>query len=203
MKPHDIPKILHGRIPSSANAPERKTSLSSETKFSLKCLHEHFENNSEMDAVIRVSTFVMQAVNGLDVTVRLQPSIENHPVFTDFYFVFSNENKPLSFIEVKNSSLSCILGSQSLQVAQCLREAHILTARLTTTIPFILTNSFHWSFGLASRKGSKIEIQEHFYILIDLSKPNDDMERLMDAIKMTIQGVWPLQAMVEQHVEEN
>ena len=37
-----------------------------------------------MEAVFVVATIVIQAVDGLELKVYLQPSIEGHPVFTDF-----------------------------------------------------------------------------------------------------------------------
>ena len=55
-----------------------------------------------MEAVLRVSLLVMQAIDKLDITVELQPSIQGYPCFTDFAFIFKNSDYPISFIEVKN-----------------------------------------------------------------------------------------------------
>ena len=67
----------------------------------------------------------MQAVRGLQVTVQLQPSVENHPIFTDVYIMIQEKGEGVAFIEVKNPTIAVHLESESPAVAQTLREAHM------------------------------------------------------------------------------
>lgn len=71
--------------------------------------------------------------------MQLQPSMSNHPTFTDFQFVISTPKKVLGFIEVKKGSVATLLEIETNATAQALREAHILLN--DSPIPFILTNS--------------------------------------------------------------
>ncbi len=71
----------------------------------------------------------MDAVAGTDTkNSEVQPSVEGHSTFTDFYFVITRDGEevPLAFIEVTNTSIAVDLGSQLKPVAQAIREAHIL-----------------------------------------------------------------------------
>ena len=66
----------------------------------------------------------------------------------------------VAFIEVKNPTIAVDLEIQGRAVAQALREAHILlTSSSQDSIPFILTNGYGWSFGLANLKGTKIDFE--------------------------------------------
>lgn len=61
----------------------------------------------EMEAVLRVAVLVLQAVGDMtNITVQLQPSVNSHSTFTDFYFVIKS-NAGLSFI--KPFSLSVVI----------------------------------------------------------------------------------------------
>ena len=62
-------------------------------------IQQHFKRTSEMEAVLRVSLLVMQAVDKLDITVELQPSIQGYPCFTDFAFIFKNSDYSISFVQ--------------------------------------------------------------------------------------------------------
>ena len=192
----DVRKIMDGVMPRAVAAPQRKVELTDYTKESLKCLDRHFENTSEMEAVLRVAIIVIQAVSGLGVKVSLQPAIECHPTFTDFYFVIEEGEVPLAFIEVKNSGKAVHLGAHTPEVAQTLREAHIIMAKLEswTPIPFILTNSFTWSFGLAEKKTQcKIGIKERFFISADVENTSSsEIEQVMHAVQAIVKGEWPL-----------
>ena len=178
-------------------APQERSTLTNHTKETLECLHTNFAFTSETDALLRVATIVMQAVRGLQVTVKLQPSVENHPIFTDVYIVIQENDEGIAFIEVKNPTIAVHLESKSPAVAQTLREAHILTTahQGRATIPFILTNGFGWSFGLAHRKGPKIEIKRRFFISVNLDHPdvkqNQPIEQVIHALTTIIQGKWP------------
>ena len=55
-----------------------------------------------MEANARVLLLVLDAVSQCnDVIINLQPSVEGHPVFTDFCFITRDERSPLSLIEAK------------------------------------------------------------------------------------------------------
>ena len=83
MRWQDVCKIMDGEMCDISKAPLERLEQTKHTEESLACLRSHFAFTSEMDTLLRVATVVMQAVNGLAVTVHIQPSLENHPVFTD------------------------------------------------------------------------------------------------------------------------
>lgn len=61
---------------------------------------------------------------------------------------------------MKKTDISCNLLLHSDNVAQVLREAHIvLQNRETTSLTFVLTNSIDWSFGVAKKYSNKIEVE--------------------------------------------
>ena len=55
----------------------------------------NFRNVTEMEAVMRVGVVVLCAVKDLEVTVQLQPSLTNHPTFTDFLFVVKSTGQAI------------------------------------------------------------------------------------------------------------
>ena len=123
-----------------------------------------------------------------------------HSTFTDFYFVITRDGEgvPLAFIEVKNTSIAVDFGSQLKPVAQAIREAHIVCETISNQqdiqVPFILTNTTFWSFGLAKRAGGgKIFIEDRFQVIIDLHETDStELQKLISATKKVIQGNWPL-----------
>ena len=125
-----------------------------------------------MEAVIRVAVIVLDAVIDTNLTVQLQPSVKYHTTFTDFYFIIKEYGAeiPKAFIEVKNTSVSVAIGLDIKPVAQALREAQIISEMLPSTIntiPFIITNSNYWSFGLAQRAGGgKIPLRNIFILFL-------------------------------------
>ena len=65
---------------------------------------------------------------------------------------------PLLFIEVKSFQVSPTLDTQGSIIAQALREAHTLlcedclrSGATALELPFIVTNSKYWSFGLVKK----------------------------------------------------
>lgn len=123
-------------------------------------LEKIFANKSEMDACIRIIFllyYVFRNVKGLQ--IEAQPSFSGHSTFTDFIIRLSVNDKILLLIEVKRSDINTSLRLRNKETAQIIREVHIaLATRDDSELPFLLTNSIDWSFGLARRKGSKIEI---------------------------------------------
>ncbi len=199
MEWNDVVKIMEREMPSRKDANITGTTPSNHTVHSLRCLQDNFRNTSEMEAVLRVAIIVMDAVAGTDIKIQLQPSV-SHSTFTDHYFIITRDGEevPLAFIAVKNTSIAVDFGSQLKPVAQALREAHIvcetLSNRQDIQVPFILTNSTFWSFGLAKRAGGgKIFIEDRFHLVIDLSKTDStELQKLISATKKVIQGNWPL-----------
>ena len=60
-------------------------------------------------------------------------------------------------IEVKRSTIYASIHLKSKEAAQMFREVHIVTEN-KSTIPFLLTNSVIWHFGIAQRVGNKVSI---------------------------------------------
>ena len=155
-----------------------------------------FRNSTEAEAMIRVIGFVSHAAFGIDdVQIQLQASIQGHPIFKDIFVVFKKK-RPCCFMEVKKSTVYPKLTNDSDETAQALREAHILLCESRDyeieEIPFVLTNSYVWKFGLAKRKMLKIELKKVMTISIDY----EDRERtywkeLNSALRSVIQGKFP------------
>ena len=156
----------------------------------------NFRNTTEAEAMIRVIGFVSHAAFGIDdVKIQLQASIQGHPTFTD-NLVVSKKKRPCCFMEVKKYTVYPGLAKDSNGAAQALREAHILLCESRDyeieEIPFVLTNSCVWTFGLAKRKMLKIELKKVMTINIDY----EDRERtywkeLNSALRSVIQGKFP------------
>lgn len=150
-----------------------------------------------MEAVLRVATLIIDAVEDSGVTIQLQPSVMGHATFTDFNFIIRNngEDVPVAFVETKNTSITVDMGLELKPVAQALREAQIICSLIpseSVEIPFILTNSAFWSFGLARKvEGGKIYISERAQYSVDLSNDSGDIEKVACVIKEIIQGKWP------------
>ena len=91
----------------------------------------YLQNTTEMEAVLHVFLYVLEAIKELNVTVSVQPSIEGHSVFTDFLFRLYDDQKPLCFIEMKRASDYTNITLETSSVAQALREAHMLLSSET------------------------------------------------------------------------
>ena len=197
--------VLEGVIPPIKQFSGGEKALENYTNESLKILNENFRNETEMEAVIRVAVIVLDAVKGTKLTVQLQPSVKHHTTFTDFYFIVTeNEDDiPKAFIKVKNVSVSVAM-LETKPVAQALREAQIIISEIIPSsmeilpssiiqVPFILTNSIDWSFGLVNRaSGGKISIVEHFHLHSDLKTTGgESVQKIVEATKTIILGSWP------------
>ena len=152
--------VLEGTMPkcSTRKAGEMGTVVEDTFLEVLRGVFTHnFRNVTEMEAVMRVGVVVLCAVKDLDVTVQLQPSIINHPTFT---FVFKSTDQAICFIEVKKIEEFTSLTAQTAATAQALREAQIIlnSPAQGTRLPFLLTNSQIWSFGVAEKRSSKIAV---------------------------------------------
>ena len=96
--------------------------------------------------------------------------LKDHPTFTDFLIKITDGKEKCIIVEVKNVLVACDLNIQCNEVAQVLRQAHIIIQDIKLNdITFVLTNSTDWSFGIAKKKGDKIEVAwtTHFNISAD------------------------------------
>ena len=120
--------------------------------------------NSEADSSFRLSIIIFIIFLNLpeskrkEYIVHCQPTIQGHPTFSDYLIEISNGDKCL-LIEVKKMHTTTSILLPAVETAQVLREAHIyLQEKRCSNLPFILTNSIRWSFGIAKLVGDKIEV---------------------------------------------
>ena len=162
---------------------------------SLRVLNAHFSHRTELEVMQRVIAFVMDAASSTDdLKIQLQPSLPYHPTVTDVLITSHNAGAiPLAFIEVKKTNLSTHLCLQTDATAQALREAHILMQGLSleAKLPFILTNSLEWSFGLAQKCGLHyIRILECFDIHIPMTPKKSEVKYLVALLRKVLCGTW-------------
>ena len=166
------------------------TSIDEDTCLHLKTQSTCVLNITEADTMARVVFLISSAVCGMsNVQIQLQPSIADHKTFTDVY-VLDNDDKPLCFMEVKRQDKYTDLMGTSDVKAQALREAHILLCECNYNlqqIPFVLTNSLVWSFGLAEKVGNKIKLTKVMNILFH----SDGRQALNAALKSVLRGTFP------------
>ena len=125
-----------------------------------KNLDLYLDRQTEAEACCRVFFMLHTILAGTSThTMRVQPSVNSHPTFTDFLITVRNDTKAL-LIEVKKLNVSCCLSHPTNEVAQIFREAQIFLHHSTslTELPIILTNASSWSFGIAKRANGRIII---------------------------------------------
>ena len=142
----------------------------------LSTVDSTFTNRSEVDATVRVFTVLLIfAMNCPQLQCETQPTINDHPVFTDFMLLSKrgnavNADEKMCLIEVKRSDIVCSMRKESNVVAQGLREAHIMFASRPKlmSLLLLLTNSSDWSFAQIERgaKG-KIKVISTIHFNID------------------------------------
>ena len=194
-----------GEIPTAReeHVPEEKIQVPQSLVDNLTVVMKYFSNRSEMEANLRVAMVVMGAVccaNPPEIVIELQPSLPDHTAVTDFLIVSCerNENTPLAFIEVKKPEITTSLTMRSDASAQALREAHILlqNCKSEKQLPFLLTNSILWSFGLAKKRGPHhISLEDHFTLFVSMEHPDvtrEKMKQLVTIVRQVLKGQWPL-----------
>ena len=184
----DVEHILSGSISCSPNGlidnlpdvtKEEETHLKSQYTIADNVL----TNISEADASCRVFTLLLALFRFLSHgKIKCQPTINHHPIFTDYLIKVSNGTKCV-IIEVKRSDMACNLRQTHDQVAQVLREAHILLMeqKHLSSLLFVLTNSTAWSFGVAERSGEKISVISSVHY--DLHVPGVDLLTVYKILK--------------------
>ena len=133
-------------------------SVTAETKALIRRLNSQVQNCTEMETTARVLILMLEVVNRIPrVMIKMQPSVQGHSTFTDFYLhVQTDDRVPLLIIEVKNAATATEISATD-ATAQILQEVHILLTetRQVTDIAFILTNSKTWGIGEATKQEAK------------------------------------------------
>ena len=113
-------------------------------KFCYTVTNDAFTNSSEADASVRVFALLFNFISCHSVKCS---------AVTDFLMLSSTDPERMSVIEVKKATISCTFGIESNEVAQALREVHIvfLSHPELKSLLLILTNSLDWSFALVER----------------------------------------------------
>lgn len=191
----EVPRILSGVIPSPtdlSNIGEIPAIEAVKTvRAKIGCL---VRNVTEMEATVRVLMYVIEAswdIADVQIQIQMQPSVTKHSTFTDFLFVVKirRDEKVMGFIEIKKISVSTDLTTTTKVTAQAIREAHILTLeKECQSVPFAITNSSMWSFGLAKKANTRVEIVKIYTQLSSLEK---QQRQVVTILKSIIQGQWP------------
>ena len=122
-----------------------------------------------------------------------QLSVPFHSNFTDLSIVTIDSGTNLSLIEVKKPDISTALKHTGLVTAQVLREVHVVLSADPNlqTLPFVLTNSCVWSFGLAERKpGNMFIVSKQFTSYVDPEVLDGSMRKLFHCLKCVVRGKW-------------
>ena len=188
MKWDDVEHVLSGNISCSPNGlndnlpditKEEETHLKSQYTFADSVITKF----SEADASCRVITLLLALFRFLSHSkIKCQPTISHHQTFTDYLINISNGTKCV-IIEVKRIGIQCSLRQETDEVAQVLREAHILLMeqKHLSSLLFVLTNSVQWSFGVAERSGEKISVISSVHY--DLDAVDADVSTVYKVLK--------------------
>ena len=203
MKPKHIHKFVVGSLPreQTYQVSQNGRSISQETQKALRLLSCHVRPVTEMETMVRVLFLVLEVIDRvkdvnleLELELQLQPSIADHPVFTDFYMILKENSStvPLLIIEVKNSDTSTNLDMNRSSTAQVLREVHILLNHLRLPkLPFILTNSLTWGIGEAERLPSgqiRVTSNTLHHLLHPISHEDSNVLRLLDHLEELVRN---------------
>ena len=186
-----VPRILADEIPSSSDLGNIGETPAIEAVQTVRAkLDNLFRNVTEMEATIRVSMYVIEASwNIAGVEIQMQPSVAKHSTFTEVLFVLKREKKVMGFIEMKKAEVTTNLETTSRETAQVIREAHILTIEQgCQRVPFAITNSSLWSFGLAEKANTRVKIVETYTLLSNSEK---EQRQIVTILKSIILGQWP------------
>ena len=187
----DVRRILVDEIPSPNDVGNiRETPSIAAVQTVRAKVDKLFRNVTEMEATIRVLMYVIEASWDIeDVEIHMQPSVTKHSTCTDFLFVLKRDEKVMGFIEVKKAEVTTDLNTTSRDTAQVIREAHILTLEQgCQRVPFAITNAKLWSFGLAEKANTRVQIVETYLLLSTREK---EERQLVTMLKSIILGEWP------------
>ncbi len=141
-----------------------------ELDASLLIFKDCVRNSTEAEAVLRVFLILWHVVNKLPddqrtkIQITCQPTLNGHSCSTDFLITVNNGHKLLLLMDVKKTSVATDLRFTTNEVAQVLRQVQISFEDTTNPqLPFVLTNSVHWSFGIAEKEGTKIKVQQQTF----------------------------------------
>ena len=139
-----------------------------------------------MEATIHVFLYVLEAVWDVqEISVHLQPSVTKHKTFTDYLFIYQS-NTIKGFIEVKKIGVATNLNATTNETAQALREAHMLL--LEKGLPLVPFDSSEWSFGVAKKNGTGMEIVK---VYMGLATSTTDQRHIVALLKAMVTGAWP------------
>ena len=164
----DVKYILVGKIARDTTILNDIVEPTDDEKKQLTSYYNLVDNlvavNSEADSSFRLSIIIFIIFLNLpeskrnEYIVRCQPTVQGHPTFSDYLIEIINGDKCL-LVKVKKMRITTCILVPTVETAQVLREAHIyLQEKRCSNLPFILTNSVHWSFGIAKLVGDKIEV---------------------------------------------
>ena len=113
-----------------------------------------------MDACIRVIFILYHTFKDLEGVQK--PIFEGHTTFT---IRLVKDEQILLLLEVKKVEINTDLQVETKSTAQAVREAYIVLQKCSqdTEIPFVLTNSRSWSFGLAKITENIISTKTVFF----------------------------------------
>ena len=104
---------------------------------------------SEADALFRLSAIILHLFQNNprsgQYKINCQPTVKQHPVFTDILIEIVNGHKCL-LIEAKRFSIATDISMETNETAQVFRETHIYLQhnKHLNEVPFVLTNSVVW-----------------------------------------------------------
>ena len=199
----DVPAILHGNVPQAATPLQEPPEFSSNVfgdaviKSIMETMRSKFKRVSEMDVVVRVFLMLLIAVSDYsgDIKIELEPSVSGHSTFTDFLISIIASGEKW-FIEVKRTSISTDLSSETEETAQALREAQILlcTEKVKSPVQFLLTNGTTWSFGSATRDSdTKIKLTHVWNMSCNIGTVHD-WKMMIAHLKLFLCGTFPFSA---------
>ena len=151
-----VASILQRTIPKEQSAPISQAESPSESLTTYMTWADKFlTNTTEMEVNARILPLVLDTVSQCDnVIINLQPSVDGHPVFTDFCFVTRDERAHCRSSKQKGANVSdlCI---ETASTAQVLREVHILMCKNHSFTFTHCTDQLHGVVIWAGRKGDR------------------------------------------------
>lgn len=195
MASEDLRRIMVGELPDPTPIMPSGADLEAEVK-SLKevmsFIRKRVANRSELDAAVRV-VFIISKFLKDDAVMHFQPSVESHPGYTDICIIHSGNKEPMTIIEIKKLNLYTNISIEVNSTAQVVREVHVLfqNCQELNQIPFIITNTQIWSFGLGVRKGSRVQVTKCCNVHLDIRFPKDeDLKALAQCLIRVLAGEW-------------
>lgn len=184
-----VASILQRTIPKEQSAPISQAESPSESLTTYMTWADKFlTNTTEMEVNARILPLVLDTVSQCDnVIINLQPSVDGHPVFTDFCFVTRDERAHCRSSKQKKVQTYQICALRQQALRKCSGKCTFWCARIILLhLPIVLTNSMVWSFGLVERVTGMDKIK----VTKLLMKKDEDMPLPLHCLKCVVQGNW-------------